>query len=85
MITPTTKQLMDQSKCFRLLFWGSIFFISVGVILCIIFPFTSCYKYTSYYSCSYYYSPYTYQCTYYCCKSEYNWCGDSYCISRPHY
>lgn len=86
MYATTTKQLMDQSKCFRLIFWGSIFFISVGVLLMIIFPFTTCSRY-SYYSCSWYYYNYPNECTSfavtYCCQSGYGSCGSYYCIEKP--
>lgn len=86
MYATTTKQLMDQSKCFRLLFWGSIFFISVGVILCIIFPFTSCSRY-NYNSCAWYYYAYPNECTSYsvtyCCQNGYSSCGGYYCIEKP--
>ena len=39
----TTKQLMDRSKVFRFLFWGSIVCVALGIILSIVYPFTSCY------------------------------------------
>lgn len=86
----TTKQLMDQSKPFKALFWGSIVCILVGAILCIIFPFTSCSSYSyNYYSCYDYYYYYIYECysgsTYYCCQSGYSYCGSSYCVTKPLY
>jgi ABC-type lipoprotein release transport system permease subunit len=81
----TTKQLMDQSKLFRFLFWGSIACICIGTISFIIFPFTDC----SYRSCAWSYPSAPYECkaygSSYCCSS-YQYCGDyRYCWPRPIY
>ncbi len=79
----TTKQLMDQSKLFRFLFWGSIVLISVGVICFIVFPFTNC----NYRSCSWYYYN-SYECRSggdtYCCYQSATYCGNwNYCWYKP--
>ena len=37
----TTKQLMDRSKLFRPLFWGSIVCVAVGIILTMVSIFGS--------------------------------------------
>jgi hypothetical protein len=87
MIPTTTKQLMDQSKLFRFLFWGSIASIVIGLILCTIFPFTDCNSYSAY-SCSWWYYSYPYQCTnngkVYCCPSSSSYCSYSYCYEKPY-
>lgn len=89
MYTATTKQLMDQSKLFRFLFWGSILLVATGVIFSIVFPFSKCAQYNYYYSCSWYYSSYSYECytngMAYCCQSGYGYCGSSYCMPKPFY
>jgi hypothetical protein len=86
MYVTTTKQLIDQSKCFRFLFWGSILLVCIGILLMIIFPFTSCSR-PSYYSCSWYFPNYYNECTSYgvkyCCPSGYTYCGSGYCATKP--
>lgn len=79
----TTKQLMDQSKLFRFLFWGSISAFCLGVICMIVLPFTEC----SYYSCSWWYSS-SYECysggKAYCCYSGATYCGNwNSCWYKP--
>lgn len=86
----TTKQLMDRSKVFRLLFWGSIVCVSAGLILSIVYPFTSCYT-VSKRSCSWNYgSSYPFECQSYnvvfCCSYGFSSCGsNSYCRIKPSY
>jgi len=88
MLRMTTKQLMDQSKCFTFMFWGAIATLLAAVILTVIWPFTSCME-TSIYSCSSLY-PYPYvpnECisygTHYCCPNSYSYCGSSQCYVKP--
>ena len=86
----TTKQLMDRSKLFRLLFWGSIVCVVVGIILSIVYPFTSCYT-TSKRSCTWNFgSAYPFECQSYnvvfCCGYGFSSCGNnSYCRIKPSY
>lgn len=80
----TTKQLMDQSKLFRFLFWGSISTIILGTIFMIVFPFSDC----NYHSCSWWYYN-SYECSsggeHYCCYSgATSYCGNwNYCWYKP--
>ena len=78
----TTKQLMDQSKLFRFLFFGSIVSIFIAIICLIIFPFSSCYVH----SCSWYYYS-TYECSNYgstfCCYNASPYCGSYNCYLKP--
>jgi len=64
-----TKQMMDNSKCFTFLFWGTIFMATVAFILNIIESFIS-YSDSSEYNCRDYYYYNTYECVrygmYYC-------------------
>lgn len=84
----TTKQLMDQSRGFRIAFWSSLFFVCIGTFLMITYPFTSCRIYR--YSCSFYFTSYFgNECVgtnglRYCCSSGYSYCGSSnYCGVKP--
>jgi len=83
LLATTTKQLMDQSKLFRFVFFGSIVCICIGIICYIIFPFSTCYRH----SCSWYYYS-TYECNSYgiayCCSFSSTYCGNSsYCQMKP--
>jgi hypothetical protein len=55
---PTSKQLMDHSLGFRILFWGSIVCVALGALLCVFYTFTICNGFAPG-TCSYYYGTYS--------------------------
>ena len=74
----TTLQMMKQSTIFKVCFVGTILFLISSGILSIVGANTYHHKYSS---CSYTYYNYPNRCydgwDYYCCKSDYSYCGQS--------
>jgi len=86
----TTKQMMETSLPFKILFIGTIAMFTAAIILSIVFPLTKCNETATYgyHSCSWYFgSNYYYQCysgsSLYCCTYGFYSCGDQNCRIKP--